>query len=393
MITIVQQNIIDDRYALVELLGRGGTAKVYLAYDNVLGQDVALKILREQYAEDEKFVERFRREAQSVARLSHPNIVPVYDWGRSGDDVYYTTMEYVPRGTLRAWIKRNGPFSPATAIGVALQIAGALSAAHENGIIHRDVKPQNVLVTKNGDVKVTDFGIAWAAAASSLTTTGTIWGTATHISPEQAMGRPAGPRSDLYSLGVVLYEMLTGEIPYDAETHTGIALMHVNEPVRSPREANPNVPKALDALATKLLAKKPEDRYPSAVALVADLERVRSGLPPSAARPATHAVAVSSTPARIPRGGGRRQRIRRLSRTLVALLLSGGLLGGAIFTSIHQDPSTPLWGDPDGGDSSSVAQSPEPNSPRVSVQEQKDKGKEKDKGKGKDKSKDKGKGK
>ena len=255
---------------------------MYLAHDDVLDRDVALKILRNQYANDEEFVERFRREAQSAAKLSHPNIVSIYDRGRSEDGAYYIAMEHVQRGTLKDRIKRDGPLAPDVATGVALQIADALQVAHESGVIHRDIKPQNVLVTRTGDVKVTDFGIA-RAASSPLTQTSAVLGTAAYMSPEQAMGKQVGPQSDLYSLGVVLYEMLTGDLPYDAESPISLAMKHVNEPLRPPREANLEVPESLDAITLKLLAKNPEDRYASAAELADDLERVRSGLPPVAA--------------------------------------------------------------------------------------------------------------
>ncbi len=277
----MQRTVIDNRYTLVEPLGGGGMAEVYLAHDDVLDRDVALKILRNQYANDEEFVERFRREAQSAAKLSHPNIVSIYDRGRSEDGAYYIAMEHVQRGTLKDRIKRDGALAPDAAIGVTLQIADALQAAHENGVIHRDIKPQNVLVTRTGDVKVTDFGIA-RAASSPLTQTSAVLGTAAYMSPEQAMGKPVGPQSDLYSLGVVLFEMLTGELPYDAESPVSLAMKHVNEPPRSPREANPSVPDPLDAITLKLLAKNPEDRYGSATKLADELERVRSGLAPAA---------------------------------------------------------------------------------------------------------------
>src|SRR5215210_2323670 len=239
----MQQTLIDDRYTLVEPLGGGGMAKVYLAHDEVLGRDVALKILMDMYAEDEEFVERFRREARSAASLSHPNIVQVYDQGRSEDGAYYIAMEYVAGGTLKDRIVRDGAIEPGAATGVGSQIADALQAAHEKGVIHRDIKPQNVLVTGTGDVKVTDFGIA-RAASSPLTATSAVLGTAGYMSPEQAMGEPVGPQSDLYSLGVVLYEMLTGDIPYRAESPIAQAMMHVNERPRSPREVNPEDPEA-----------------------------------------------------------------------------------------------------------------------------------------------------
>jgi len=322
-------------------------AEVYLAHDDVLDRDVALKILRNQYANDEEFVERFRREAQSAAKLSHPNIVSIYDRGRSEDGAYYIAMEHVQRGTLKERIKRDGALAPDAAIGVTLQIADALQAAHENGVIHRDIKPQNVLVTSTGDVKVTDFGIA-RAASSPLTQSSAVLGTAAYMSPEQAMGEQVGPQSDLYSLGVVLFEMLTRELPYDAESPISLAMKHVNEPPRSPREANPEVPEPLDAITLKLLAKNPEDRYASATELANDLERVRSGLtptamdaerttaamttplapPPATSGERTAKTAVRSPVAPPPRVSGRMGRRGGPSRALAALLFGLVLLAG-----------------------------------------------------------------
>jgi eukaryotic-like serine/threonine-protein kinase len=345
----MQRTVIDDRYTLGKLLGSGGMAQVYLAHDEVLDRDVALKVLRGQYAGDEEFVGRFRREARSAAGLSHPNIVSVYDQGRSEGGAYYMAMEYVPQGTLKDRIRREGALSPDAAVGVALQIADALQAAHEKGVIHRDIKPQNVLITSSGDVKVTDFGIARAASATTATTTGTVLGTAGYMSPEQAKGEPVGPQSDLYSLGVVLYEMLTGNLPYEADSDIALAVRHVNEPPPSPREANPEVSKALDALTIKLLAKNPEDRYASAGALAEDLERGRSGRLPSGAglektevmtaplptrrspEKRTRRTAVqppATVPAGPPKGGTRRR--GRLFPALAALLFAAAVIGGLV---------------------------------------------------------------
>jgi eukaryotic-like serine/threonine-protein kinase len=278
----MQRPLIDGRYALGELLGGGGMAQVYLTRDEVLGRDVALKILRAQYTDDEGFVERFRREAKNAAALNHPTIVQVYDQGRTEDGTYYIAMEYVPGGTLAQRIKQGGPMVPAEAAGVASRLAEALAVAHERGIIHRDIKPQNVLLTASGDAKVADLGIARAVSSKTMTETSLIFGTASYMSPEQAKGERVGPQSDLYSLGVVLYQMLTGELPYTADNPLATAMKHVDEAPRHPREANPAVPEELDALTAKLLAKLPEDRYASAADLAEDLRRVRNGFLPLA---------------------------------------------------------------------------------------------------------------
>src|SRR3712207_9051355 len=256
-------------------------AEVYLAHDDILDRDVALKVMSGRYAGDEEFVERFKREAQSAAALSHPNIVSIFDRGASEDGTYYIAMEYLPGGTLKDRILKRGALPARTAAEVALQIAEALHAAHKRGVIHRDIKPHNILITDSGNVKVTDFGIARAASSSTMTRTGSILGTAHYISPEQAMGEPVGPASDLYSLGVVLYEMLTGELPYDAETPLGIAMKHVNGHLQPPKALNPRVPDAINAITCRLLAKDPEDRYASGADLLDDLERVIAGLGPA----------------------------------------------------------------------------------------------------------------
>ena len=306
-------------------------AEVYLAHDDVLDRSVALKVMSGRYADDEEFVERFKREAQSAAALSHPNIVSIYDRGEAEDGTYYIAMEYLPGGTLKDRILKRGALAPRTAAAVALQIAEALRAAHAAGVVHRDIKPHNVLVTDTGDIKVGDFGIARAATSSTMTRTGSILGTAHYISPEQAMGEPVGQGSDLYSLGVVLYEMLTGTLPYDAETSIGIAMKHVNGHLVPPRELNPEVPEGINAVTTKLLAKSPEERYADADELIEDLERVLEGFEPAAAK--TTRVTTRPTPAAgtaQTQTMGAPKRVRRQGRPwilflLLLILLFGGL--------------------------------------------------------------------
>src|SRR5215210_1460360 len=273
----------NERYSLARLLGGGGMAEVYLAHDEELGRDVALKILRKQYTDDEKFVERFKREAKSAASLSHPNIVSVHDRGETDDGAYYIVMECVSGGTLKERILKRGPLPAPEAVTLTLQVARALQAAHERGVIHRDIKPQNILLTQSGEAKVADFGISRAASSSTMTETGFVMGTAHYVSPEQAVGQPASPQSDLYSLGVVLYEMLTGEVPHDAETPIGIAMKHVSGQFRPPREANPNVPEGINAVTMRLLARDPEKRYGSAAELIEDLELIGRRQPPKSA--------------------------------------------------------------------------------------------------------------
>jgi class 3 adenylate cyclase/tRNA A-37 threonylcarbamoyl transferase component Bud32 len=274
----------DDRYRLIKRIGSGGMAEVYLAYDEVLEREVAFKVLDRKHAESKEAVERFRREARSAASLSHdPNIVAIHDRGETQDGTYYIVMEYMEGGTLEDLIEREGPLPPGRATEITIQVAKALSVAHEKGVVHRDIKPQNILLSRTGEAKVADFGIARAATATTMTQAGSVMGTVHYISPEQALGEAATPRSDLYSLGVVLYEMLTGKLPYDAETTAGIIMQHVGGLSRSPRETNREVPEELDAVTARLLAREPEDRYPDAHALVEDLDRAREGLPLDAA--------------------------------------------------------------------------------------------------------------
>ena len=345
----MHQNLVDNRYALVQSLGIGGMGEVYLAHDEILDRDVALKVLRKQYAGDDEFAERFRREALSAASLSHPNIVQVYNKGETADGTSYIVMEYVSGGTLQEQIEETGPFEASEAAALAAQIAEALGAAHERGVIHRDIKPQNILLGSSGDLKVTDFGIARAAVSGSATNA--VFGTAGYISPEQAMGEPVTPASDLYSLGVILYEMLTGELPYTADNPIAVCMKHVTEPLRPPRELNSAIPEEIDALVVKLLAKDPAERYGSAAELLADLERVRDEPPPVFGAEDT-TQPLGEGPRIAPRRytGTRRQRASRtLAVAAVAMLaLLGTVLLGFLQEGVGQG-SLPRTQDVAGG--------------------------------------------
>src|ERR687889_337594 len=278
-----KKTVLDDRYDVGRPLGTGGMGEVFLARDRVLGRDVALKVLRRQYAGDSEFAERFKREARSAASLSNPNIVQVYDRGETEEGASYIAMEYVPGGTLKERILREGPLEAADAAGLGAQVAEALGAAHDRGMVHRDVKPQNVLLAARGGEEGADFGIARAGSSATISRTGSVLGTAGYMSPEQALGKPATPKSDLYALGVVLYEALTGELPYTADNPIAVSMKHVNEPLRPPVELNPLIPEGMNALVTRLMAKDPEDRYADADELANDLRRVGRGLEPVAA--------------------------------------------------------------------------------------------------------------
>jgi len=265
--------IIDGRYRVVRRLGAGGMADVYEAEDQQLGRNVALKLLYRHLAEDVSFVERFRREASSAAGLQHPSIVGIFDRGE-WDGTYYIAMELIRGRTLKDVIRERGPAPPEAAVDIVLQILRAARYAHQRGIVHRDIKPHNVMIDEEGRVKVTDFGIA-RAGASDMTETGSVMGTAQYLSPEQAQGKPVDARSDLYSIGIVLYEMLTGVVPFDAESPVSVALKQVSEGPIPPRERIPEVPPALDAVVLRSLEKDPARRYPNADAFIEALMSAR----------------------------------------------------------------------------------------------------------------------
>jgi len=266
----VAERVISGRYRIVRHLARGGMAEVYLGQDELLARPVAVKVLFPELAADESFVERFRREARAAAGLNHHNIVSVYDFGED-DGVWFIVMEYVDGRTLRDIIRADGPMEPAGAIQIGAEIAAALAAAHAQGIVHRDVKPANVLIAGE-TVKVTDFGIARAAnARQGLTMPGTVIGTATYLSPEQARGGAVDGRSDLYSLGMVVYEMLTGRPPFAGDSPIAIATKQLSETPPMPSTANPRVPRALDAVVMRAMSIEPGDRQPTADDLRAQL--------------------------------------------------------------------------------------------------------------------------
>lgn len=262
--------LLGGRYKVLDKIGEGGMAIVYKAQCTLLNRIVAVKVLKAQYGSDSDFVERFRREAQSAASLSHPNIVNVYDVGND-DGNHYIVMEYVRGESLKDIVKRGAPLLIRDAIAYSCQILLALDHAHSNSIVHRDIKPHNIIVTDEGDIKVTDFGIARATNAASLTEAGVIMGTVAYFSPEQAKGRDIGPQSDIYSLGIVMYEMLTGRVPFRGDSAISVALQHIQDEPRPPSRINAAIPKALERVVQKALAKDPRARYASALAMLEDL--------------------------------------------------------------------------------------------------------------------------
>ncbi len=263
--------ILNDRYKIVELIGRGGMAIVYKAVDLKLNREVAVKVLREEYTENEQFIRKFDRESQAAAGLSHPNIVSVYDVGVQ-DNIYYIIMEYVKGITLKQYLNEKGVLDYEEATQYILEVASALKCAHEHKIIHRDIKPHNILLTEDLTPKVADFGIARAATSSTVTVTNQTMGSVHYISPEQARGGFVDECSDLYSLGIMYYELLTGQLPYDAESSVSIAIKHIQEPINPPINLNSNIPNSVNEIVLKLTQKKPEDRYQNAQELIEDLD-------------------------------------------------------------------------------------------------------------------------
>jgi tRNA A-37 threonylcarbamoyl transferase component Bud32 len=322
--------VLSDRYEVRSTLGRGGMAQVYRATDRVLGRTVAVKVLSRRFSEDRRFVARFRREAQASAGLNHPHVVSVFDTG-SHDGVHYIVMEYVEGETLGAILARAGPLPLDRAARIAADVAEALESAHRQGLVHRDVKPGNVMIDRQGRVKVVDFGIARAAADDTLTQTGTVLGTASYLSPEQARGDRVDARSDVYSLGCVLYEMVTGRTPFAADTSVAMAFRHVNEEPRPPSELRPEVPARLDAVVMRALEKEPDRRFRSAAEMREALLATLSGAPASTTAGGDTEVMPAAPPAPAPPA-------RRwwIAAGVVAVLLA--LLGIALLAGTGTSP-------------------------------------------------------
>ena len=264
---------LGKRYEIVELIGRGGMAYVYKARDLKLNRYVAVKVLREEYTESEQFIKKFDRESQAVACLSHPNIVGVYDVGVQ-DNIYYIIMEYIDGITLKQYLLRKGKIDYIEASRFLVDISNALRCAHENKIIHRDIKPHNILLTRDLVPKVADFGIARAITSSTVTMTNQTMGSVHYISPEQARGGFVDERSDLYSLGILFYELLTGKLPFDEENTVTIAIKHIQENIIPPKKIEPQIPESVNQIVVKLTEKKPDERYQNVDELVSDLDRV-----------------------------------------------------------------------------------------------------------------------
>jgi eukaryotic-like serine/threonine-protein kinase len=345
---MAETRVLGDRYEIRSLLGTGGMASVYLGTDRVLDRPVAVKVLARQFAGDASFVERFRREAQAAAALNHPNVVSVYDTGDDGD-VHYIVMEYVQGRTLADVIRDEGPLLPQRAAEIAEGVAAALAFAHRAGLVHRDVKPANVMITPTGDVKVMDFGIARAQTGDSLTRTESVLGTATYFSPEQAKGEGVDARSDIYALGCVLWEMLAGRPPFTGDTAVTVAMKHVRDEPAPPSSVNPDVPPPLDAITLKALAKNPSNRYQTASELASDLERFRNGqavtaTPVMAGAGATQVISRAGGTTALPPTTEPEQRGERdpwkIALIVTAIVLALGVLGFFLVRALQ--PETPL---------------------------------------------------
>jgi serine/threonine-protein kinase len=326
--------VLSDRYELEELVGTGGMSSVYRAHDRLLDRKVALKVLHEQYMADDEYVERFRREARSVAALSHPNVVTVIDRGEH-EGRQFIVFEYVAGENLKRLIERRGPAPVTTALELAMQIARGLSFAHQQGLVHRDVKPQNVLLNGDGQAKVTDFGIARSMDVQhGMTQTGTVLGTSDYIAPEQAQGQRVDEHTDIYSLGVVLYELLTSEVPFPGENFVAVAMRHINEPPPPIRDKRPDVSPRLEAAVQRAMAKRPEDRFDSMIDFCHELE---------ANLQEAQGTLVSAPAPKGPRTHRQRRRGANpwpIVVALAVLIAIGGVIAYLVTTSTSNSPST-----------------------------------------------------
>ncbi len=338
--------LVADRYEVEELVGAGGMSSVYRAHDRLLDRKVALKVMHQHYGADPEHVERFRREARSVAALSHPNVVTVIDRGEHAGR-QFIVFEYVDGENLKQLIQRRGPAPVATALELAIQIAQALSFAHQHGLVHRDVKPQNVLLNGDGRAKVTDFGIARSMdVQQSVTHTGTVLGTSDYIAPEQAQGRAVDEHTDVYSLGVVLYELLTGRVPFTGENFVAVAMRHINDAPPPLDDARPDVPPRVQAAVRRAMAKEPAERFPSMAAFCDELQACLAEL-----QGATQ-VLPGRAPAAAPRPKPRTR--RRASAwpivlALVLLIAAGAVAGYFLLRSGGTTGGTTSGGSPPGG--------------------------------------------
>jgi serine/threonine-protein kinase len=354
----MEGRVLADRYAVAGPLGRGGMAEVYLATDRVLDRPVAVKVLGSWLANDRTFVERFRREALAAARLSHPNLVAVFDAG-SEDDLHFIVMEHVPGETLADVLRREERIAPRRAIGIVADVGAALSMAHDAGIVHRDVKPANVMLTPDGRTKLMDLGIARGIEGESITRASSILGTAGYVSPEQARGDAVDHRSDIYSLGCVLYEMLTGRQPFEADNPVAVAYQHVHDAPTPPTSLEPSVPPALEAVVLRAMEKEPAARFPNVAAMTAALDDRTAPVPPVGS---TRPLPVAGTPpspgvdAPAPPTGSLPRRAdrpppRRRAGLVLLLLAALALIGGLAFA---------LWGGETPSDRAGTTVSPSP---------------------------------
>jgi eukaryotic-like serine/threonine-protein kinase len=326
--------MLAGRYRLQQRLAVGGMGSVHVALDERLGRPVAVKLLREELAVEAAFVERFQREAHAAAGLSHPNIAQVYDYGRDGDQ-HFIVLELVEGTDLAKLLNERGRLAPEGAVRVATQVCAALSAAHTAGIVHRDIKPGNVIVSPSGQVKVTDFGIARALGQTPLTHTGTVMGTAQYLPPEQARGEPAGPASDLYSLGVVLFQMLTGSAPFTGDSPVAVALRHLHESIPAPSDSAPGIPPALDDIVIRATAKDPSQRFVDAGQMADALEQA---LIASTTAPLPQAASTSPAPVLTSHTSQRRL---KLAWVAGALLLLSAIAVAAVLLTGTEDIAPP----------------------------------------------------